>query len=55
MLANFSESDVSVDLPDAERWAGAALVIGNYADAAAPAAAVTLRPWEAQVHRVVEG
>ena len=55
VLANFSESDVSVDLPDAERWAGAALVIGNYADAAAPAAAVTLRPWEAQVHRVVEG
>jgi oligo-1,6-glucosidase len=55
VLANFSDSDVSIDLPDAERWVGAELVIGNYADGAGPAAAVTLRPWEAQVHRAVEG
>jgi oligo-1,6-glucosidase len=58
VLANFSDSDVSLDLPDAERWAGAELVIGNYPDGAASgglAAAVTLRPWEAHVHRAGKG
>ena len=65
VLANFSGDELAVpDLPGQPDWAGAALVIGNYAPgpgagAGADAEAAgegagglpTLRPWEARVYR----
>jgi oligo-1,6-glucosidase len=50
VLVNVSGQEQAVDLPDAERWAAAELVLGNL-DGAPPAGA-PLRPWEARVHRV---
>ncbi len=54
VLANFSSDPITVEVPEAERWTGAELLIGNYPEPAAIARRVTLRPWEAHVHRVVE-
>ena len=63
MLANFSGDDLAVpDLPGQPDWAGAELVIGNYAPPAGEgngevgghvdgADGPTLRPWEARVYR----
>jgi oligo-1,6-glucosidase len=50
VLVNVSGTEQAVDLPDADRWAGAELVLGNLDGD--PAAGVPLRPWEARVHRV---
>ena len=51
VLANFSSRPVTVDLPDGGTWAGAELVLGNYGTTEPLANPVTLRPWEARVHR----
>ncbi len=63
VLANFSSSVATVDLPGAQAWAQADLLLSNYpgppgvaapADVAGPAGEpVRLRPWEARVHRRV--
>ena len=50
VLVNVSGEQQDVDLPDAARWAGAELVLGNLDGT--PAATALLRPWEARVHRV---
>ena len=50
VVANFSSSDVDIaatELPDADAWLGAELLLGNYSDAAT----WTLRPWEARLYR----
>jgi oligo-1,6-glucosidase len=51
VVANFTGEEQKVTgLPEAERWADAQLMLGNYADA--DAAPLVLRPWEATVHRL---
>ena len=53
VLGNFSGHDVHADVAG---WAGAEVVLGNYADAAHPSGKGdpgALRPWEATVHRRV--
>ncbi len=51
VVANFTGEEQKVTgLPEAERWADARLLLGNYADA--DAAPLVLRPWEATVHRL---
>ena len=53
VLANFSSDDVSVSVPDAQRWSGAELVLGNYGEGSAQGSAPTaLRAWEACVYRL---
>jgi oligo-1,6-glucosidase len=52
VLANFSSLPARIELPDPDVWAGAGLLIGNYAGTVRLARATTLRPWEAHVHRV---
>jgi oligo-1,6-glucosidase len=51
VLANFSGSDVTFDLPDAAAWDGAELVLGNADRSLAPSASMTLLAWEALVYR----
>ncbi|MFL6098552.1 MAG: glycoside hydrolase family 13 protein [Actinomycetales bacterium] len=51
VLANFSGSPVTIDLPDADLWTGAELVLGNYPATPGLEPSTTLRPWEAHVHR----
>jgi oligo-1,6-glucosidase len=48
VLGNFSGEDAPAEVPGAEAWADAELVIGNYADAGE---LTRLRPWEARIHR----
>ena len=53
VLGNFSGAPVHADV---DGWAGAEVVLGNYADAAHPCGKGdpgALRPWEATVHRRV--
>jgi hypothetical protein len=52
VLANFSGSSVTFDLPDPVAWTEAELVLGNYDAPPALGPTTTLRPWEAHVHRV---
>ncbi len=55
VLANFSGDAAPVDLPDAAAWAAADLLLGNYpVDALPEVGTVSLRPWEARIHRLVE-
>jgi oligo-1,6-glucosidase len=51
VLANVSGTEVTVELPEAERWAEADLVLVNVPAPEALRARLTLRPWEARVHR----
>ena len=51
VLVNVSGETADVDLPDADRWAGAELVLAHLDGDPAPDA--PLRPWEARVHRLV--
>ena len=52
VLANFSGTDTEIELPDADRWRGAELLLSNL-DAAEQRRAVdvALAPWEARVYR----
>ena len=53
VLANFSGEPATIEVPDADRWQGAELVLANYAvDATESMRHLALRPWEARVHRV---
>ena len=50
VVANFSgEEDVAADVPDAEAWAGAELLLTNLAGA--DPGRLVLAPWEARVYR----
>jgi oligo-1,6-glucosidase len=52
VLANFSDDSVAADLPDAQQWAEAELVLSNYPeDADVTSGQVILRAWEARVCR----
>jgi len=51
VLANFSGSPVTFDLPDPTAWTGAELILGNYPTTPSLERSMTLRPWEAHVHR----
>jgi len=51
VVANFTGEEQKVTgLPEAQRWADAELLLGNYPDA--DATPLALRPWEATVHRL---
>ncbi|GAA2728928.1 glycoside hydrolase family 13 protein [Cellulomonas aerilata] len=50
VLVNVSGEEQALDLPGADRWMGAGLLLGNLDGSPAPDA--PLRPWEARVHRV---
>jgi oligo-1,6-glucosidase len=45
VLGNFSRATVTADVP--AEWAGAELLLSNYADAPGD---LSLRPWEARIH-----
>jgi oligo-1,6-glucosidase len=52
VVANFSDEAATVDLPGAHAWADAELLLSNYPGETGPAAGtVTLRAWEARVHK----
>jgi oligo-1,6-glucosidase len=52
VVANFSDEATAVDLPGARAWADAELLLSNYPGDTGPAArTVTLRAWEARVHK----
>src|SRR3954452_10918810 len=51
VLANVSGTEVTVEVPEAERWAEADLVLVNVPAPQALQARLTLQPWEARVHR----
>jgi oligo-1,6-glucosidase len=53
VLANFSGEHAAIEVPDADRWQGAELILANYAvDATVGRRHLALRPWEARVYRV---
>jgi oligo-1,6-glucosidase len=52
VLGNFSGDAAVVDVPGADAWAAAELLLANYPPESTPvAASFTLRPWEARVYR----
>jgi oligo-1,6-glucosidase len=52
VLANFTGDDVGVELPDAERWRGAELLLTNLdSPGDSRGLDVALAPWEARVYR----
>jgi glycosidase len=53
VLANFSGEPATIEVPEADRWQGAELILANYAvDATGGMRHLPLRPWEARVYRV---
>ena len=53
VLANFSGEPAIIEVPDADRWKGAELVLANYpVDAAVEIQHLSLRPWEARAYRM---
>ena len=50
VLGNFSSEPVTADVPAADEWAAAELVLANY-PAVGDAVTLELRPWEARVYR----
>lgn len=54
VLGNFSGQTLPAPVPEAETWAQADLLIGNY-PASDPPDGLMLRPWEARVYRRVAG
>jgi oligo-1,6-glucosidase len=51
VLANFSGAPAAIEVPDADRWQDADLILANVPVPAALRVRVTLQPWEARVHR----
>jgi oligo-1,6-glucosidase len=52
VLANFTGDDADFELPDAEQWRGAELLVSNLDEAGEPRDIdVALAPWEARVYR----
>src|SRR3712207_1809072 len=53
VLANFFGDPATVEVPDADRWLGAEVVIANYTvDATENLRDLTLRPFEARIYRL---
>jgi oligo-1,6-glucosidase len=52
VLGNFSADVVAIELPEAQEWAAAEILIGNYDTAPT---SIELRPWEARVYRRARG
>ena len=48
MARDNARTSALAGIPDAQTWAGAELLVGNYSE---PAHDLTLRPWEARVYR----
>lgn len=48
VLGNFTADELTIDIPAAQPWANAELLIGNYPTISVPG---RLRPWEARVYR----
>ena len=51
VLANFSGTPTTIEVPDAARWRQSELLLSNVAVAEALDGSLTLQPWEARVHR----
>jgi hypothetical protein len=52
VLANFSGEPTTIEVPDADRWQYAELLLANYPpDDAVDFRRLALRPWEALVYR----
>jgi oligo-1,6-glucosidase len=51
VLANFSGTPATIDIPDADRWHDTELLLANVPVPEALKARLTLQPWEARVHR----
>jgi oligo-1,6-glucosidase len=51
VLANFSGTAATIEIPDADRWHGTELILANVRVPEALKARLTLQPWEARVHR----
>jgi oligo-1,6-glucosidase len=51
VLGNFSGGGVDAAVPDAARWAGTELILGNYPAPDSGAQSIRLRPWETRVYR----
>ncbi len=51
VLGNFSSDVVTAEVPDAQRWAGAELLLGNYNKVDADTPDIVLQPWEARIYR----
>jgi oligo-1,6-glucosidase len=53
VLANFSGESATIEVPHADRWQGAELILANYpVDSAETIQPLALRPWEARVYRL---
>jgi oligo-1,6-glucosidase len=53
VLANFSGEPTTIEVPDADRWQGAELILANYAvEATGGMRHLAVRPWEARVYRM---
>jgi oligo-1,6-glucosidase len=53
VLANFSGEPATIEVPDADRWKGAELVLANYpVNAVEDIQRLSLRPWEARAYRM---
>jgi oligo-1,6-glucosidase len=51
VLANFSETPATIAIPDSDRWIDTDVLLANVSMPDALGARLTLRPWEARVHR----
>lgn len=51
VLCNVSGEQVRLDLPGAQAWAGAQVLLGNLSDGSDPVDVSVLAPWEARIHR----
>jgi oligo-1,6-glucosidase len=51
VLANWSGSAITIEVPDAARWTGAELLLSNIQAPGELGPKVTLQPWEARVYR----
>jgi oligo-1,6-glucosidase len=51
VLANFSGTPITIEIPDADRWHDTELILVNVPVPEALRARLTLQPWEARVHR----
>jgi oligo-1,6-glucosidase len=55
VLGNFSSDVVTAEVPDAQRWVSAELLLGNYNVVSAETSRIVLRPWEARIYRREQG
>jgi oligo-1,6-glucosidase len=51
VLANFSGTAATIEIPDADRWQDTELILANVPGPEALRARLMLQPWEARVHR----